>query len=248
MSAPMTPSCCRAASLASRMNRDAVDVLGQPEPAVRVEQFLRPALDRPDGTNAGTRSVMRAKSTRYERGSLPASPVITTSEPGTTAAATSAMSLTCRLVAGMPDVEGGVEDGVARRLEAGDERGGDVAGVHERTPRGAVGQHPHVRRSGTPTRRGRSARCRRAAAARSRTRWRCAGRPVRRSSSASSVQVVLDPHLAHGVRGDRRERGGLVDQRLAARTRRTRCRSRRRGNAGPRRRGRAGPAGCWRGG
>ena len=92
-----------------------------------------------------------------------------------------------------------------RSFEGQQERRGDVAGVHQRTPRGAVGQHPHVARSAPRDRPDCSARCRRAAAARSRMPLRYAGIPAR-MRRRDRGDVILDPDLALRVRRQRSQR------------------------------------------
>ena len=113
------------------------------------------------------------------------------------------------------DVERAVVHGLPRRHQRRRERTGDVGGVHQRSPRCAVGQHQHLAGQervpdqvvqhdvGTQTRRVAE-------------RGGVAQVHRREVVVGQLVQVVLHPHLRLRVRGHRAQRRVLADQAVAA--------------------------------
>ena len=147
----------------------------------------------------------REKSTRYERGSLPVSPVISSSAAGTASATAGGDRRTVAVVALGSRCCTPARAPRRRARRGGDHhRPGDVLGVHQRPPRGAVRSSAADRvRQHRVARPGCSARCPPAAAGRTRTPWRCASTPARKSASASAAMSSSTRTFdsAYGVTG-----------------------------------------------
>ena len=253
---------CRADDAHARVEFARLLACGQyrePSEAV-VERVLRqarapgtpaPAARRRRGSSTAPRSPAPCGPGRSRpgrsAGRCPVSPVISSSAPGTASTTAAAISATVTVVALGADVERPRPHHLRRRGQRGHDTPGDVVGVHQRAPRGAVGQHLDLVRQ----QRVAHQVVQHDVGAQPRGEPEGGGVAHRHRHEVGVGQrgeVVLDPHLGLRVRRDRPQRGVLVDQLVAATAPRRPSRSTRRRSARRRRPWPAGPAASTRGG